>query len=359
MVKAVFHEYGDPITAWRGEESDSVDRQVGGHSKKFYNILKNWNEKYENWGTARTLVSMVVSSETVPNSGSSIEAQISADPKTLMQAEHVRVQSGSIKYPGFLHEETLYYLGTTYPRMWDYSDEDFFYEDYNTDFFALHITEEKFERYSWLLFDDDRSDDDDVLTGKNSKTFPIWHDDWEWPTPNPTKFKPTAYPTLKPPTPKPTMAFPTPRPTPATEPTSKPSVAAGWNLKDDDDELTAGDYKEFMVNKYSLWVAAAVNMQVLSVSDLVELDNTEYEEGSRDDDISRRRLQNSRKSQRGMQGQYDGPVSKKKTIEEEERRSAASRKLNMHSGSAADQGKSFAYPATLKPMVLRKFEEKM
>ena len=114
-----------------------------------------------------------------------------------------------------------------------------------------------------------------------------------------------------------------------------------------------------MVNKYSLWVAAAVNMQVLSVSDLVELDNTEYEEGSRDDDISRRRLQNSRKSQRGMQGQYDGPVSKKKTIEEEERRSAASRKLNMHSGSVADQGKSFAYPATLKPMVLRKFEEKM
>ena len=35
MVKAVFHEYGDPITAWRGEESDSVDRQIGGHSKKY------------------------------------------------------------------------------------------------------------------------------------------------------------------------------------------------------------------------------------------------------------------------------------------------------------------------------------
>ena len=47
MVKAVFHEYGDPITEWRGEESDSVDRQVGGHSKKFYNILKNWNENTE------------------------------------------------------------------------------------------------------------------------------------------------------------------------------------------------------------------------------------------------------------------------------------------------------------------------
>ena len=345
MVKAVFHEYGDPITAWRGEESESVDRQVGGHSKKFYNILKNWNEKYENWGTARTLVSMVVSSETVPNSGSSIEAQISADPKTLMHAEHVRVQSGSIEYP---------ILGTMYPRRWYYSDTDFSYKDSNADFFALQVTEEKFDQYPWLVsVDDDRSDDDDVLTGKDSKTFPITDDaaddQWDWPTPRPTVSEPTLFPTSRPTTPMPTR---TKMPVPG------PTVAAGWKLYTPTTS-TSGAYKDFVVNKYSLWVAAAVNMQVLSVSDLVELDNTEYEEGYRDDDISRRRLQNSRKLPRGMQGQYDGPAPKKKTIEEEERRSAASRKLNMHSGSAADQGKSFAYPATLKPMLLRKFEEKM
>lgn len=129
-----------------------------------------------------------------------------------------------------------------------------------------------------------------------------------------------------------------------------------------------------MFHRYSLWVAAAVNMKTISVSDLSPFDgDSAYEAGDRDDTVdddydddtgddassTRRRNLLSAHREGWTSTTSRGPKRVAKTRVQLEERSEKSRKLNMHSGAWADRGKSFTYSHNLEPMVFRKFDEKM
>jgi hypothetical protein len=142
---------------------------------------------------------------------------------------------------------------------------------------------------------------------------------------------------------------------------------AGWNVASDkykdSQEITTAT-RDFRFNKYSLWVAAAVNMRAIPISDMLTLDSdTEYTPSNRDDDTqSRRSLTEQRMSSEQRRAEVDehsGPQRAPKMEKQDAERSESSRRLNMHSGSWGDRGKAFAYPSNLQPMIYRKFEGKM
>jgi hypothetical protein len=365
MVKGSFHQYSSDNAAWRGivnKASSQSPLGVGatGISKDFYKVLSSWNEQFQVWGTAQTLVAMVTSSQTVSHTASTVEVQLNADPVSLMNTEHYRIQAAAEKRtPG----AAPYGEATYQPRQWYYSDKAWAYLDLGMTDFLLRGPSD-FANTGFTVDTPDRSDDDETTTDPANdylyKTFPVTDDNWQFPTPRPTTQKtPTQKPVTSPPTARPTVR-------PIGAPTVRPSQV-GWNVAlsayQDDETITSGTV-DFRMNKYSLWVAAAVNMGTIDVSDLLTLDSdTEYTSSNRDDDPQRRRsLTEQRMSSEQRRAKVDltkGPTFAAKTEQQDSVRSESSRRLNMHSGSWGDRGKSFAYPGNLQPMVYRKFEDKM
>lgn len=255
MVTGVFHQYSSEQIDWRGtEHKSSASTSEAGISKDFYKVLKRWNEKWQVWNTAQTLVAMVSSSETVSGTASTVEVQINADPVAIMKTENYYVQYAQMLYDD---DEPYKAVNELHPRQFYYTDTNLVYNDIGDDTFTLVFPgnigiESTGFKNAFKNKDDDkggnmRLDDDDELglDAYMSKTFPVTTNDWSFPTPPPS----SKIVITQPPTPKPSLK---PTPGPVGVPTLRPT-AVGWNkggdaFKSVAEDLTADD-TSIVINK--------------------------------------------------------------------------------------------------------------
>jgi hypothetical protein len=314
---------------------------------------------------------MVASSQKVSHTAGTVEVQLNADPVSLMNTEWYRIQAAS-QYRVWGVYPYDYYKLRFGPRKWYYSDSAWSYLDLGMTDFLLRAPSSVFairsgnDDHFWKIEEtqDTKTDDDGTTQDDNlrKKTFAANDDGWNFPSPKPTTSIP---PTQKPVTPAPTkkpVSAPTVRAQRTIQPTSRPTTP-GISIGYGEAEITSAT-RDFRFNKYSLWVAAAVNMRAIPISDMLTLDSdTEYTPSNRDDDTqSRRSLTEQRMSSEQRRAEVDehsGPQRAPKMEKQDAERSESSRRLNMHSGSWGDRGKAFAYPSNLQPMIYRKFEGKM
>jgi hypothetical protein len=361
MVKGTFHNYVGTDSEWRDT-----------YSKKFFNVLKGWNSKFVNRGSVFTLVSMVTSSERIASD--QIEVQVNADPAAIMSTEKVSVKMAGVQYSS--QPRDILYASNAWWKYYDMGN-----------WFKIEVPSYIFDNGGGNNWDDDdgHSGDDDAgprgaVSSSNTyfgKTFPINVDDtasanpgWGYPTPLPTSnpdptwkptLKPTQYPTVRKPTQRPTASTPkpTPRPTVAAAHNSVPSTFRTVPANTDHDYVNK---KAIPINKYSLWVAAGVNMGAISVEDLIDFDgDSQY---SDDDPVvdtrSRRKLQSQRQDAQGASERRTNSMIKKgpeNTFERQEEEEH--RRLNFRTGSKQDIGETFPYNHNLYPMVFRKFKDQM
>ena len=215
-----------------------------------------------------------------------------ASPISLMRAKYVDISAGNI----------LKSIGGVYlEQKYAFYNDDEISEKYNDSWVPsdVRVNNGKLKRYvkysNAFRYFDVGGDSFTISTAKSTweDIFPQWKtstgasDDEYWgnvPTPMPTvSGKPTIRPTTRKPTRKPTFkptTQPTPKPTDAEttpSPTPKPTKDNLYRLKDKTptptstewDARFSNDPMDLEINKYSLWVAAAVNMGVLSFDDLM------------------------------------------------------------------------------------------
>ena len=312
MTKGVFREYKRDAQDWSGttEKRTKNGRFYRGISADFWNSLYDLNQNLKNKGSAQTLVTLVANSNFVNwgkedgdlnnNLHSKMNYELRVDtvasPISLMRAKYVDISAGNI----------LKSIGGVYlEQKYAFYNDDEISEKYNDSWVPsdVRVNNGKLKRYvkysNAFRYFDVGGDSFTISTAKSTweEIFPQWKtstgesDDEYWgnvPTPMPTGGKPTIRPTTRKPTHKPTMhksptrapvPKPTHRPTDAKtpSPTPKPTEDTLYRIKDKTptptstewDARFSNDPMDLEINKYSLWVAAAVNMGVLSFDDLM------------------------------------------------------------------------------------------
>ena len=301
MTKGVFREYARDGQDWSGttEKGTKHGRYYRGISADFWNSLYNLNQNLKNKGSAQTLVTLVANSDFVKwgkedddlnnNLHSKMNYELRVDtvasPISLMRAKYVDISAGNI----------LKSIGGDGQK---YAFDDEISEEYPDAWVPKKVRKNngKLKRYvkysNAFKYFDVGGDSFTISTAKSTweEIFPQWKtstgesDDEYWgnvPTPMPTGGKPTPTPTRAP-VPKPTRApvpKPTHKPTDAKtpSPTPKPTEDTLYRIKDKTPTPTSTEWDarfsnhpmDLEINKYSLWVAAAVNMGVLSFDDLM------------------------------------------------------------------------------------------
>ena len=276
MISGVFREYRHTEQEWKGQKN----KGIVGISQNIWDAMYQWNEEYKKLGTAGTLVSLVSASKFVVKNSYEMRLDIVASPISLMKANFYEVSAGNV----------LSKVGNE-DALIDYDQDD----DVNT--FAKYTeaksNDGKLKRYVKYSQDFQYSDDGGasfvVSCSKSTwkSLFPNWKSEYsantddaywgEFPTPVPTPVDSTREPTNTP-TSRPSRGpQPTAKPNSDPSPTPKPTTTNMFRVKDKTPTPTSSSWNErfendpmeFKINKYSYWIAAAVNMKILSFDDLM------------------------------------------------------------------------------------------
>ena len=241
-----------------------------------WDAMYQWNKEYKKLGTAGTLVSLVSASKFVVKDSYEMRLDIVASPISLMKANFYEVSAGNV----------LSKVGKE-GALIDYDQDD---DDSFAKYTEAKSNAGKLKRYVKYSQDFRYSDDGGasfVVSCKKStwKTlFPDWSSEYsantddaywgEFPTPVPTLVDSTQEPTNIP-APRPSRGpQPTAKPNSDPSPTPKPTTTNMFRVKDKTPTPTSSSWNEFnpmefKINKYSYWIAAAVNMKILSFDDLM------------------------------------------------------------------------------------------